>query len=56
MMLISESGEILPYTLLDPLTELFQQIFLLSKVHLPSFSPEKGKCEVVIALKNYEWQ
>ena len=56
MTLIPESGEILPYILLDPLIELFQQIFLLSKVLLSSFSPEKGKCEVVIALKNYEWQ
>ena len=53
-MLISESGGILLYTLLDPLIELFQQIFLLSKVHLLSFFLEKGKCEVVIALKNYE--
>jgi len=55
MMLISESGEILPHTLLDPLIELFQQIFLLSKHSSSFFPPEEGKCEVVIALDNDEW-
>jgi len=51
-----KSGEILLRTLLDPLIELFQQIFLLSKNLSSFFPPEEGKCKVVIALKNDEWQ